>query len=113
MVAVSLVDRKLGQSRICRFKMACGLGWHGSIPCAAILKSITKKFPDNRKEVSMARGVRKINREKFLEAYNMFLCGASLKESSKIVGASIPTLKKYFEIEFSGGKFPDNLWGKK
>lgn len=108
MVAVSLVDRKLGQSRICRFKMACGLGWHGSIPCAAVLK-----FQNNRKEVSMARGVRKINRKKFLEAYNRFLCGASLKESSKIVGVSVPTLKKYFEIEFSGGKFPDNLWEKK
>lgn len=61
----------------------------------------------------MARGVRTISRAKFLEAYNRFLRGASLKEASKIVGISIPTLKKYFEIEFMGGKFPDNLWEKK
>ncbi len=61
----------------------------------------------------MARGVRPISREKFLEAYNRFLCGASLKESSKTVGVSVPTLKKYFEIEFRGGVFPDGLWGEK
>lgn len=62
----------------------------------------------------MAHGVKTISREKFLEAYNGFLFGGlTLKEASKVAGISIPTLRKYFEIEYTGGEFPDTLFNSR
>lgn len=59
----------------------------------------------------MARGVKTIDRHKFLQAYDGFALGLfTLKEASKIAGISIPTLRKYFLIERSGGEFPDTLF---
>lgn len=56
-------------------------------------------------------GVRTIDREKFLEAYNGYLYGGlTQKQAAEIAGVSIPTLMKYFAIEFVGGEFPDTLF---
>lgn len=58
----------------------------------------------------MAHGVRPIDKEKFYEAYRAFMNGCSLTKASKIAGISVPTLKKYFEVELTGGEFPDTLF---
>lgn len=59
----------------------------------------------------MAHGVRTISRENFLKAYNGFLSGGmTLENAAKVAGVSKPTLKKYFEIEMTGGEFPDTLF---
>lgn len=59
----------------------------------------------------MAHGVKTISRERFLEAYNGFLRGGmTLETAAKVAGVSKPTLKKYFEIEMTGGEFPDTLF---
>lgn len=61
----------------------------------------------------MAHGVKKIDKQKFYEAYDMFINrGASLEKCAKHAGISVPTLKKYFEYEMFGKEFPDTLFGK-
>lgn len=62
----------------------------------------------------MTQGVKKIDKQKFYEAYDMFLnCGMSLEKCAKHVGISVPTLKKYFEYEIFGKEFPDTLFEKR
>ena len=37
----------------------------------------------------------------------------TLETAAKVSGVSKPTLKKYFEIEMTGGQFPDTLFDSK
>lgn len=59
----------------------------------------------------MARGVHKIDKEKFFYAYNQWAqCKMSLTKAAKYVGVSQPTISKYFWKLINGEEFPDNLF---
>lgn len=59
-------------------------------------------------------GVHKVDKDKFLEAYNGFAKGElSLNQASKVAGMSVKTLKKYFYMLLKGEEFPDTLFGGK
>lgn len=59
----------------------------------------------------MAQGVRKIDRDKFIEAFTRWCrCEISMEKAAKIVGVSKPTIKKYFTYLVEGKEFPDNLF---
>lgn len=60
----------------------------------------------------MAGGwVKQINKDKFYGSLEMFLRGdLSLNKASKMVGLSVPTLRKYYEIVITGKKLPENLF---
>lgn len=56
-------------------------------------------------------GVRKVDKDKFYEAYNGWANGTlSLAKASKVAGMSVPTLTKYFYVLMKGEEFPDNLF---
>ena len=62
----------------------------------------------------MAQGVHPVDPDKFSEACEKYINGrCSQKEAAEIAGMSIPTFLKYLNILFTGGVFPDNLFGKK
>lgn len=59
----------------------------------------------------MARGVKPMDRKKFVEAITAFVEGrATLKEASKILGRSYETTVKYFEIVLSGQEMPERAF---
>lgn len=59
----------------------------------------------------MAQGVRKIDRDKFNEAFERWCkCEISMKKAAKIAGVSEPTIRKYFTYLVEGREFPDNLF---
>ena len=60
----------------------------------------------------MAGGwVKQINKDKFYGSLEMFLSGnISLCKAAEMVGLSVPTLRKYYEIVITGKKLPENLF---
>ena len=60
----------------------------------------------------MAGGwVKQIDKDTFYGSLEMFLSGdLSLNKASKMVGLSVPTLRKYYEIVITGNKLPENLF---
>ena len=60
----------------------------------------------------MAGGwVKQINKNQFYSSLEMFLNGnISLCKASEMVGLSVPTLRKYYEIVITGNKLPENLF---
>ena len=60
----------------------------------------------------MAGGwVKQINKDKFYGSLDMFLNGSiSLCKAAEMVGLSVPTLRKYYEIVITGNKLPKNLF---
>ena len=60
----------------------------------------------------MAGGwVKQIDKDKFYGSIEMFLNGnISLCKVAEIVGLSVPTLRKYYEIVITGNKLPENLF---
>nr|DAJ67538.1 MAG TPA: helix-turn-helix, Psq domain [Caudoviricetes sp.]DAV57151.1 MAG TPA: helix-turn-helix, Psq domain [Caudoviricetes sp.] len=59
----------------------------------------------------MAKGVHKIDKEKFYYAYNQWAqCKMSMTKAAKYVGVSPPTISKYFWKLINGEEFPDNLF---
>ena len=60
----------------------------------------------------MAGGwVKQIDKDKFYGSLEMFLSGnISLCKAAEMVGLSVPTLRKYYEIVITGKKLPENLF---
>ena len=60
----------------------------------------------------MAGGwVKQIDKDKFYGSLEMFLRGdLSLNKASKMVGLSVSTLRKNYEIVITGNKLPKNLF---
>ena len=49
------------------------------------------------KEDMSMNGMKRMDKEKFIEAYNGFVFGGlSLEQAAKVAGRSVPTIRKYF-----------------
>ena len=60
----------------------------------------------------MAKGVKTINKRKFLEAFESFCSGRiTLSKAARHIGISVPTASKYFNMHIKGEPFPDTLFG--
>lgn len=71
----------------------------GSIPTAWVMEDI------------FMQGVKKMDKEKFIKAYNGFIAGRlSLKKAAKVAERSVPTIKKYFKMVLMNQPLPEDLF---
>lgn len=93
--------------------------FYGAIPC---IVSVVEQQPHRlcvvgsiptawvTEEIFM-QGVKRMDKKKFIEAYNGFISGKmSLAKAAKIVGRSVPTIRKYFGMVITGEKLPEDLF---
>lgn len=62
------------------------------------------------------QGMKKMDKEKFIEAYNGFISGRlSLEKAAKVAERSVPTIRKYFGMVLMNQPLPKDLFieGKK
>lgn len=56
-------------------------------------------------------GMKRMDKEKFIEAYNGFVFGGlSLEQAAKVAGRSVPTIRKYFSMVLTGQSLPKDLF---
>lgn len=56
-------------------------------------------------------GMKKMNKEKFVDAYNGFIAGGlTLDEAAKIAERSTKTIRKYFGMVLEGTPLPKDLF---
>lgn len=56
-------------------------------------------------------GMKRMDKEKFIEAYNCFVVGVlSLEQAAKVAGRSVPTIRKSFSMVLTGQSLPKDLF---
>lgn len=71
----------------------------GSIPSAWVTEDMSMN------------GMKRMDKEKFIEAYNGFVFGGlSLEQAAKVAGRSVPTIRKYFSMVLTGQSLPKDLF---